>query len=73
MLFSPDRRRQPGPRGPSAELVSESSRARKLRDRKPSLFNAFEILDHTANMTNSSLLMFHAPEENATEAELQLE
>src|SRR6266566_1112271 len=27
--------------------VSESSCARKLRDRKPSLFNTFEIFDHT--------------------------
>jgi hypothetical protein len=26
--------------------VSETSCARKLRDRKPSLFNAFEIFDH---------------------------
>jgi hypothetical protein len=29
--------------------VSESSCARKLRDRKPSLFNAFEIFDHTTS------------------------
>jgi hypothetical protein len=27
--------------------VSESSNSRKLRDRKPSIFNAFEIFDHT--------------------------
>jgi len=34
-------------RQPQAIEVSESSPARKLRDRKPSLFNAFEIFDHT--------------------------
>src|SRR5947208_6474952 len=30
--------------------VSESSSARKLRDRKPSLFNTFEIFDHTRRL-----------------------
>jgi hypothetical protein len=34
--------------------VSESSRARKLRDRKPSLFNAFEIFDHTPSAPSAT-------------------
>jgi hypothetical protein len=31
----------------------KSSCAGKLRDRKPSLFNAFEIFDHTATLTDA--------------------
>src|SRR5260370_39619664 len=34
--------------------VSESSCARKLRYRKPSLFNAFEIFDHMPSFLQSS-------------------
>src|SRR5258706_3201638 len=39
------------PRGNVTVQVLETSCARKLRNRKPSLFNAFEIFDHTGSGT----------------------
>jgi len=44
--------------------VSESSHARKLRDRRPGLFNALEIFDHARS---SPMLSFRLPRKAAVD------